>query len=387
MTDSSSTKSDIHLSEELKQYSENLTDLNAEDFVEFSLKAEKLINSIKDSPEMKTLSELHQKTKSILDSAKQSQELQSIRVALTGKKSLLANWSKQLGGLDADGKKTIGGMLHQVRTQINDSLQQAQSDLEAKALAAKLASESIDITLPARGQQAGNLHPVTMTAERMQGFFRQAGFEVATGPEVESDYYNFEALNIPSHHPARAMHDTFYFEKQHFNANYVLRTHTSSVQIRTMEKGNLPIRIICPGRVYRNDSDQTHSPMFHQLEGLYVSESTNFAELKGLIHEFLQAFFGRKLTVRFRPSYFPFTEPSAEVDILADTYAGGGKWLEVMGCGMVHPKVLSDSGIDPTKYQGFAFGMGIERFAMLYYGVNDLLLFYQNDVRFLKQFA
>lgn len=343
------------MTDTLQQYSEILTDLSQDQFAQFIQDAKALINT-----------------------AQTPQDLQTIRVSLTGKKSHLTTWSKQLGGLDADGKKTIGGQLHDVRTQINDSLQQAQGDLEAKALAAKLASESIDITMPARGQQAGNLHPVTMTALRMEGFFRQAGFEVATGPEVESDYYNFEALNIPSHHPARAMHDTFYF-----NANYVLRTHTSSVQIRTMEKGNLPIRIVCPGRVYRNDSDQTHSPMFHQLEGLYVSESTNFAELKGLIHEFLQAFFGRKLTVRFRPSYFPFTEPSAEVDILAEN----GKWLEVMGCGMVHPKVLSDSGIDPTKYQGFAFGMGIERFAMLYYGVNDLRLFYQNDVRFLKQFA
>ncbi len=347
MTDTSTDK--------LAQYSQNLTDISQDQFFQF-------VND----------------AKAFIATAQTPQDLQAVRVNLTGKKSHLTTWSKQLGGLDADGKKTIGGRLHQVRTQINDSLQQAQSELEAKALAAKLASESIDITMPARGQTAGNLHPVTMTAERMQGFFRQAGFEVATGPEVESDYYNFEALNIPSHHPARAMHDTFYFD-----ASYVLRTHTSSVQIRTMEKGELPIRIVCPGRVYRNDSDQTHSPMFHQLEGLYISESTNFAELKGLIHEFLQAFFGRKLTVRFRPSYFPFTEPSAEVDILADN----GKWLEVMGCGMVHPTVLSGSGIDPTKYQGFAFGMGIERFAMLYYGVNDLRLFYQNDVRFLKQFA
>ncbi|MFW2178412.1 MULTISPECIES: phenylalanine--tRNA ligase subunit alpha [unclassified Moraxella] len=339
----------------LAQYSETLTDLSQDQFAEFTDLAKHLIAT-----------------------AQNPQDLQAVRVTLTGKKSHLTTWSKQLGSLDADGKKTIGGQLHEVRSQINDRLQQAQADLEAQALEAKLASESIDITLPARGQNAGNLHPVTMTAQRMEGFFRQAGFEIATGPEVESDYYNFEALNIPSHHPARAMHDTFYF-----NANYVLRTHTSSVQIRTMEQGKLPIRIVCPGRVYRNDSDQTHSPMFHQLEGLYVSESTNFAELKGLIHEFLQAFFGKKLTVRFRPSYFPFTEPSAEVDILADN----GKWLEVMGCGMVHPKVLSNCGIDPTKYQGFAFGMGIERFAMLYYGVNDLRLFYQNDVRFLKQFA
>ncbi|WP_410473243.1 phenylalanine--tRNA ligase subunit alpha [Faucicola mancuniensis] len=339
----------------LQHYSETLTDLNQEQFAKFVQDAKDLINT-----------------------AQNPQDLQNIRVALTGKKSHLTTWSKQLGSLDADGKKTIGGQLHEVRTQINEQLQQAQGDLEAKALSAKLASESIDITLPARGQVAGNLHPVTKTAERMQGFFRQAGFEIATGPEVESDYYNFEALNIPESHPARAMHDTFYFD-----ANYLLRTHTSSVQIRTMEKGDLPIRIVCPGRVYRCDSDQTHSPMFHQLEGLYISESTNFAELKGLIHEFLQAFFGKKLTVRFRPSYFPFTEPSAEVDILADN----GKWLEVMGCGMVHPKVLENCGIDATKYKGFAFGMGIERFAMLYYGVNDLRLFYQNDVRFLKQFA
>ena len=339
----------------LQHYSETLTDLNQEQFAKFVQDAKDLINT-----------------------AQNPQDLQNIRVALTGKKSYLTTWSKQLGSLDADGKKNIGGQLHEVRTQINEQLQQAQGDLEAKALSAKLASESIDITLPARGQMVGNLHPVTKTAERMQGFFRQAGFEIATGPEVESDYYNFEALNIPESHPARAMHDTFYFD-----ANYLLRTHTSSVQIRTMEKGDLPIRIVCPGRVYRCDSDQTHSPMFHQLEGLYISESTNFAELKGLIHEFLPAFFGKKLTVRFRPSYFPFTEPSAEVDILADN----GKWLEVMGCGMVHPKVLENCGIDATKYKGFAFGMGIERFAMLYYGVNDLRLFYQNDVRFLKQFA
>ena len=339
----------------LDQFSQNLTDLSQAQFTEFTHLAKLLITT-----------------------AQTPQDLQTIRVVLTGKKSHLTAWSKQLGSLDAEGKKTIGGQLHEVRTQINASLQQAQTDLDNEALQAKLASESIDITLPARGQQAGNLHPVTLTAERMQAFFRQAGFSVATGPEVESDYYNFEALNIPSHHPARAMHDTFYFD-----ANYLLRTHTSSVQIRTMEQGELPIRIVCPGRVYRNDSDQTHSPMFHQLEGLYISENTNFAELKGLIHEFLQAFFGKKLTVRFRPSYFPFTEPSAEVDILAEN----GKWLEVMGCGMVHPKVLENCGIDSQKYKGFAFGMGIERFAMLYYGVNDLRLFFQNDVRFLKQFA
>ena len=305
-------------------------------------------------------------------------ELQELRVQLTGKKSSLTQWSKQMGKLAADDKKTYGGWLHGVRSRINQALSEQQQQLETAALNAKLAKESIDITLPARGAHKGHLHPVTMITQRMQQFFVQAGFNVATGPEVESDYYNFEALNIPSHHPARAMHDTFYFD-----AHYLLRTHTSPVQIRTMEQSAPPIRIICPGRVYRNDSDQTHSPMFHQLEGLMVTESSTFAELKGLISEFLQAFFGKELTVRFRPSFFPFTEPSAEVDILDDN----GKWLEVMGCGMVHPQVLTNCGIDSDKYTGFAFGMGIERFAMLYYGIDDLRLFFQNDVRFLQQFG
>ena len=316
--------------------------------------------------------------KSAVSEIANSADLQQMRVTLTGKKSALTGWSKQMGKLDADSKKTLGGWLHQVRTQITDTLNAQQQALEEAALTAKLNAERVDITLPARGQQKGQLHPVTMTAQRMQQFFMQAGFNVATGPEVESDYYNFEALNIPSHHPARAMHDTFYFD-----AHYLLRTHTSPVQIRTMEAGEPPIRIICPGRVYRCDSDQTHSPMFHQLEGLMVTEHTTFAELKGLINEFLEAFFGKRLTVRFRPSFFPFTEPSAEVDILADN----GKWLEVMGCGMVHPKVLTNCGIDSEKYTGFAFGMGIERFAMLYYGIDDLRLFFQNDVRFLRQFG
>ncbi len=304
--------------------------------------------------------------------------LQELRVQLTGKKSLLTHYSKQMGKLSGDDKKLYGGWLHQVRSRIQDTLTGQQQQLEIAALNAKLASESIDITLPARGSQKGHLHPVTMITQRMQQFFVQAGFNVATGPEVESDYYNFEALNIPSHHPARAMHDTFYFD-----AHYLLRTHTSPVQIRTMEQSAPPIRIICPGRVYRNDSDQTHSPMFHQLEGLMVTESSTFAELKGLISEFLESFFAKELTVRFRPSFFPFTEPSAEVDILDDN----GKWLEVMGCGMVHPQVLANCGIDADKYTGFAFGMGIERFAMLYYGIDDLRLFFQNDVRFLKQFG
>lgn len=315
---------------------------------------------------------------SLITEASEIAVLQELRVQLTGKKSPLTSWSKQMGKLDADDKKTYGGWLHQVRSRIQQALTEQQQQLEVAALNNKLAKESIDITLPARGSQKGHLHPVTMITQRMQQFFVQAGFNVATGPEVESDYYNFEALNIPSHHPARAMHDTFYFD-----AHYLLRTHTSPVQIRTMEQSRPPIRIICPGRVYRNDSDQTHSPMFHQLEGLMVTESSTFAELKGLISEFLQAFFAKELTVRFRPSFFPFTEPSAEVDILDDN----GKWLEVMGCGMVHPQVLTNCGIDADNYTGFAFGMGIERFAMLYYGIDDLRLFFQNDVRFLKQFG
>jgi len=314
----------------------------------------------------------------LINDSKNAADLQALRVQFTGKKSLLTGWSKQLGSLDAEDKKRFGGMLHDVRSSIQAALTHQQQQLETQALNAKLNAERVDITQPARGTTKGHLHPVTMTAQRMQQYFIQAGFNVATGPEVESDYYNFEALNIPESHPARAMHDTFYFD-----AHYLLRTHTSPVQIRTMEQSAPPIRIICPGRVYRCDSDQTHSPMFHQLEGLMVSETSTFSELKGLISEFLEAFFGKALTVRFRPSFFPFTEPSAEVDILDDK----GRWLEVMGCGMVHPQVLKNCGIDPEKYTGFAFGMGIERFAMLYYGIDDLRLFFQNDTRFLKQFG
>lgn len=339
----------------LPTLAENLTDIHQDDFNTFADVAIELIQTAGDE---KTLQEL--------------------RVNLTGKKSTLTALSKQMGKLDANLKKQYGAYLHELRTRINTALDEHSQTLVIQALNAKLAKETIDITLPARQLNKGGLHPITKTTERMKQFFVQAGFLVATGPEVESDYYNFEALNIPSHHPARAMHDTFYFD-----AHYLLRTHTSSVQIRTMQNSEPPIRIICPGRVYRCDSDQTHSPMFHQMEGLMISQSSNFAELKGLIHAFLDAFFGKKMTVRFRPSFFPFTEPSAEVDILADN----GKWLEVMGCGMVHPQVLKNCNIDPKKYTGFAFGMGIERFAMLYYGIEDLRLFFQNDVRFLKQFG
>lgn len=321
---------------------------------------------------------LLQEAQTAIANAEDLASLDLVRVQFTGKKSQLAELSKSLGKMDAEARKTEGAKIHALREQIQEGLNQRQQVLQLQALNAKLATETLDITLPARGQQLGSIHPVTQVLARLTQFFVKAGFTVAEGPEVEDDYHNFEALNIPSHHPARAMHDTFYFD-----VNHLLRTHTSGVQIRTMENSKPPIRIICPGRVYRCDSDQTHSPMFHQMEGLYVTEKTNFTELKGMIINLLQAFFEKELKVRFRPSYFPFTEPSAEVDIMDER----GKWLEVLGCGMVHPNVLQQCGIDPEQYSGFAFGLGIERFAMLRYGINDLRMFYQNDVRFLSQFA
>jgi len=242
---------------------------------------------------------------------------------------------------------------------------------------AKLEKERIDVSLPGSKTETGGLHPVTITINRVTKFFSELGFSVETGPEIESDYYNFDALNIPKHHPARADHDTFWF-----NPELLLRTQTSGVQIRTMEKMQPPIRIMAPGRVYRNDYDQTHTPMFHQIELLYVDKKANFTELKGLLHDFLRAFFEEDLQVRFRPSYFPFTEPSAEVDVMGKN----GKWLEVLGCGMVHPNVLRNVGIDPNEYSGFAVGMGVERLTMLRYNVTDLRSFFENDLRFLKQF-
>lgn len=315
--------------------------------------------------------------------------VEQLRVEYLGKKSLLSAQSKRLGGMDSDARKVFGAELNAIREAVTEAISARKTTLEAQALADKLSREQIDVTLPGRGEQAGGLHPVTRVMERIEDFFTQAGFQIADGPEVEDDFHNFEALNIPSHHPARAMHDTFYFD-----ANRLLRTHTSPVQVRVMESQQPPIRIVCPGRVYRCDSDLTHSPMFHQVEGLLIDENVSFANLKGMISEFLQVFFEQDLNVRFRPSYFPFTEPSAEVDIACVMCAGKGcrvckqtGWLEVLGCGMVHPQVLSNCGIDPEKYQGFAFGMGVERFAMLRYGVNDLRLFFDNDVRFLRQFS
>ena len=314
--------------------------------------------------------------------------LEQLRVHYLGKKGELTQVMKTLGNLSAEERPRAGALINSAKERVQDALNSRKEILESAALSAKLAAERIDVTLPGRGQASGGLHPVTRTLERVEQFFTRIGYGIAEGPEVENDYHNFEALNIPGHHPARAMHDTFYF-----NANMLLRTHTSPVQVRTMESQQPPIRIVCPGRVYRCDSDITHSPMFHQVEGLLVDEGVSFADLKGTIEEFLRVFFEKPLGVRFRPSFFPFTEPSAEVDMQCVMCSGKGcrvckqtGWLEVMGCGMVHPNVLRMSGIDPEKYSGFAFGMGVERLAMLRYGVNDLRLFFDNDLRFLAQF-
>lgn len=317
-----------------------------------------------------------------VDQAADENALDQVRVQYLGKKGELTQQLKSLGKLSAEERPAAGAKINEAKQQVQDAITVKRTMMAANALSKQLAQESIDVTLPGRGQDIGGLHPVTMTIERIENFFAQIGFSVAQGPEIEDDYHNFEALNIPAHHPARAMHDTFYF-----GDGTLLRTHTSGVQVRTMEKQQPPIRIICPGRVYRCDSDQTHSPMFHQIEGLLVDDNISFADLKGILHNFLNVFFERDLQVRFRPSYFPFTEPSIEVDIGYQGEDGEQKWLEVLGCGMVHPKVFEHSGIDTEKYTGFAFGMGVERLAMLRYGVKDLRMFFENDLRFLAQFS
>ena len=318
-----------------------------------------------------------------IDEARDLAALDAVRVGLMGKKGVLTEALKALGRLDEAERRAAGKALNEIRDALNAALAGRKTSLEQSAMDAALAESAIDVTLPGRGAIPGARHPVSLALERITGIFRHAGFEVVTGPEIENDFNNFEALNIPGHHPARAMHDTFYFPD-----GLLLRTHTSPVQIRTMLERKPPLRIIAPGRVYRCDYDQTHSPMFHQVEGLLVDESATMSELKGLLHEFLRLFFEQEhLQVRFRPSYFPFTEPSAEVDIRLPSRHGVSDWLEVLGCGMVHPNVLTNVGIDPERYQGLAFGLGVERLAMLRYGVNDLRLFYENDLGFLKQFA
>ncbi len=314
-------------------------------------------------------------------------ELENAKARYLGKEGCLTSLLKGLGKLTAEERPAAGARINQVKQQIEAALQARRDALQNQALQQKLAAEALDVTLPGRGLGVGGLHPVTRTLERIETLFHSIGFEVATGPEIENDFYNFTALNIPADHPARAMHDTFYVDEQH-----VLRTHTSPIQIRYMEahlaqfahQESMPdIRIIAPGRVYRVDSDATHSPMFHQVEGLWIGEKVSFADLKGVVADFLKRFFETDdLQVRFRPSFFPFTEPSAEMDL-----SWGDGWLEIGGCGMVHPNVLKHVNIDSEKYQGFAFGLGVERLSMLRYGVNDLRVFFENDLQFLKQFS
>ncbi len=336
-----------------------------------------------------SLSDILKQAESALAEADTLQDLEHIKVNYLGKKAALTRRLKELGKLPPEERSAAGQEVNQIKTQIQAQLEQRRGALQAKELAAKLAAQSIDVTLPGRGHALGGAHPITQTLARIESLFSRAGFDVATGPELESDYYNFEALNIPEDHPARAMHDTFYI-----NEKTVLRTHTSPVQIRIMENQKPPLKLIAPGRVYRCDSDVTHTPMFHQVEGFMVDKGTSFAELKGLLHDFLREFFEQDLKVRFRPSYFPFTEPSAEADIQCVMCQGDGcrvcshtGWLEVLGCGMIHPQVFANVGIDNEEFTGFAFGMGVERLAMLRYGVNDLRLFFENDLRFLRQFA
>ncbi|WP_372965249.1 phenylalanine--tRNA ligase subunit alpha [Marinobacter sp.] len=331
---------------------------------------------------MENLEQLVQDGLHAVELADNLQALDQIRVEYLGKKGVITQQAKTLGKLSAEERPAAGQKINEAKGQVEQAINARRADLEKSAIEAKLASESIDVTLPGRGQDLGGLHPVTRTLQRIEEIFSRAGYSVEQGPEIEDDYHNFEALNIPGHHPARAMHDTFYF-----NPGTLLRTHTSPVQIRTMEAGKPPFRMICPGRVYRCDSDITHTPMFHQVEGLLIEKNVSFADLKSTVEEFLRVFFERDLKVRFRPSYFPFTEPSAEVDIEWGREPDGSiKWLEVMGCGMVHPKVFEHCGIDAEEYRGFAFGLGVERLAMLRYGVKDLRMFFENDLRFLRQF-
>ena len=334
------------------------------------------------------LDKLVNEAQQAVDAAEDLAALDKVRVNFLGKKGSLTQQMQTLGKLPAEERREAGKVINLAKQAVQKAIELRHEALSAAELEAKLAAEAVDVTLPGRGQQSGGLHPVTRTLLRIESLFTQLGFTVEEGPEIENDYYNFEALNIPESHPARAMHDTFYFDE-----HTVLRTHTSPVQIRVMTEQQPPLRVIAPGRVYRCDSDLTHTPMFHQVEGLLVDDRTTFADLKGIIDEFLRHYFEQDLPVRFRPSYFPFTEPSAEVDIQCVMCGGEGcrvcshtGWLEVMGCGMVHPQVLSHVNVDSEKYTGFAFGMGVERLAMLRYGVNDLRLFFENDLRFLRQF-
>jgi len=323
-----------------------------------------------------------------IDSAESLQQLETLRVQFLGKKGEVTAQLKTIGALSHEEKKTIGQQVNQLKVSLASKIEARQQVLRERDLAERIASERLDVTQPGRRRDFGKIHPITRTLDKMRAIFSRIGFDIADGPEVEDDYYNFEALNIPADHPARAMHDTFYVDP-----HTVLRTHTSPVQIRYMHNQSPPIRVIAPGKVYRCDSDVTHTPMFHQLEGLAVDSDITFADLKGILIYFVREFFEQDLDVRFRPSYFPFTEPSAEVDIGCVFCGGSGcrvcshtGWIEVLGCGMVHPTVLEHGGVDPGVFSGYAFGMGVERLSMLRYGVNDLRLYFENDLDFLRQF-
>lgn len=334
------------------------------------------------------INELKERASEAIKHAKDIAALELIRVNFLGKKGEVTELLKRLALLTAEEKPKFGQLVNQAKQEISVLIDEKMLALKEKQLLDKLASEQIDVTLPGRNRHTGSLHPVTQVKQIINDFFSRLGFDIVEGPEVETEFYNFEALNIPGHHPARAMHDTFYF-----GDGRLLRTHTSPVQIRTMEQRKPPFRLIAPGRVYRCDSDVTHTPMFHQVEGLLIDKQATLAGLKGLLQDFFAHFFGRELALRFRPSYFPFTEPSAEVDIECTQCSGKGcrsckftGWLEVLGCGMVHPNVLTAVNIAPDEYHGWAFGMGIDRLAMLYYGIDDLRLLFENDLTFLRQF-
>ena len=334
------------------------------------------------------LQALTARAEAAVDAAASVAELDDVRVAYLGKKGYITAQLKTLGQLPAAERPGVGQAINAAKAKVADRIEARRAALQQAEMDAALEADRVDVTLPGRGVAPGGLHPITRTLERIERMFRGIGFAVAEGPEVEDDHHNFEALNIPADHPARAMHDTFYFDARH-----LLRTHTSPVQIRVMEEGGAPVRVIAPGRVYRCDSDLTHTPMFHQVEGLLVDEGVTFGDLKAVLDDFVKAFFEADLAVRFRPSYFPFTEPSAEVDVECMFCGGQGcrvcsgtGWLEILGCGMVHPAVFEAVGIDPERYTGYAFGMGVERLAMLRYGVNDLRIFFDNDLRFLRQF-
>ena len=325
---------------------------------------------------MQHLEQIVEQAAAEINQAADLNALDQVRVSFLGKKGQLTEQLKSLGKLSAEERPKAGQLINHAKQQVQKLIAAKGELMRTEQMNAKLAQESIDVSLPGRRASIGNIHPVNRTIERIESFFGELGFEVKAGPEVEDDFHNFDALNIPAHHPAREDHDTFFFDPK-----TVLRTQTSCVQIRTMETEQPPLRIISPGRVYRNDYDQTHTPMFHQVEGLMVDKNVSFTQLKGILHDFLNNFFEEDLEIRFRPSYFPFTEPSAEVDV-----KGKNGWLEVLGCGMVHPDVLRSVGIDPEVYTGFAFGMGVERLTMLRYGVDDLRAFFENDIRFLQQF-